>query len=227
MDKIIIPNSLQHVNIVQAGKARTIKSPIYKSDEYIDGRVIAIVPFPAAFTPICGSELPMYNSLKTQLELLNATIYFVSCDNVEKLIKYTTNGEIENGLLSVGELNYPIISDVSGDLLSRLSLLEENSIPTPIRGLVVFAFDKFGATIKIHSEKRHKNISRNVGDLLTIIRAYRYIEQNDGRCLPNIYQELETLAYYHSGSKISNHHQQEAINARNNSSTIPIDPALR
>ena len=206
------------VNKVQNGKNEIHVSPLIKKGDYGNKTVFALISFPAAFTPICGSEIPYYDRLKIQLEQLDATINFISTDTVETLIKYTTPGKIENNLPSIGNLNYPIICDRDREIIVHAGLIDENTGLTA-RGILVYTFDEAGNMIVIHKEIRHKNISRNIGDLLTIIRAYRFIEQNDGRCLPDMYQKLETLAYYPGVNDVNS--------AREYLGPIPIDPALR
>jgi peroxiredoxin (alkyl hydroperoxide reductase subunit C) len=67
------------------------------------GKKIVVLSFvPAAFTPVCSSQWPMYNMARALFQKYNAEVIGISTDNLPSLYAWTKG---------MGELWFPVLSD--------------------------------------------------------------------------------------------------------------------
>ena len=94
---------------------------------------------PAAYTPVCTSELIKLTSMQEEFEKLNCQVVGISTDNMENLIKWLDSiRELagENG--TDGAFNIPMISDEKMDISRKYGMVRitEGGIH-PIRALYI------------------------------------------------------------------------------------------
>ena len=76
------------------------------------GKWAVLFFFPAAYTPICKSEVQEFSNRLSEFKALNAEVLGGSVDDVNTLKRWS--GEL-------GGIKYPLVSDVGGEISRRKS----------------------------------------------------------------------------------------------------------
>ena len=92
------------------------------------GAPVVLVFYPADFTPVCGSELALFNELLPDLEAMGARLLAISCDGVWSHVAYA--GQLN--------LHMPLLSDFhpKGEASRRFGVYREDA-GTSARALFV------------------------------------------------------------------------------------------
>lgn len=129
------------------------------------GKWIVLFFFPAAYTPICKSEVQEFNNRLDEFKKLNTEVVGASVDDVNTLKKWS--GEL-------GGIKYPLLSDVGGETSRRYGSYTFSSIQEPIKGKAVsmrgtFIIDPEGIVryVLVHDEL----VGRSVAEIIRVLEA--------------------------------------------------------
>jgi peroxiredoxin len=75
-------------------------SPVRLSDLLKDGKPVILAFYPAAFSPVCGDEMSLYQEVRDEFERLNAKIVGISVDNYWSVAAFAKAKGITFPLLS-------------------------------------------------------------------------------------------------------------------------------
>lgn len=165
-------------------------TPDFNLKQLNSNEIYVFIAFPAAFTPVCGSELPKYSKVLERIknegivpdgEVLN--VYGISTDTPETIVEYTTPGKEKNGLPSIGYIDFPIISDpkcLLRDSYGAFATANETQHKT--YGRFVLYYDHTGVCIIEHGHfyaaRNPENIYHNIKNL------YQLKKVGAGNCVP-------------------------------------------
>jgi peroxiredoxin (alkyl hydroperoxide reductase subunit C) len=94
------------------------------------GAPVVLVFYPADFTPVCGSELALFNELLPDLEAMGVRLLAISCDSVWSHVAYAQRLNLHMPLLSdfhpKGEASrrYDVYNDDAGVCARALFVLD-------------------------------------------------------------------------------------------------------
>ena len=111
--------------------------------QFIEGSWAILFSHPAAFTPICTTELGAVAGLKAELEKRGVKACGFSCDSVENDAGWITDIETYSG----NQITFPIIADQERDLAVALGMLDESDknavgLAMPVRAVFIIGPDK-------------------------------------------------------------------------------------
>ena len=98
------------------------------------GAPVVLVFYPADFTPVCGSELALFNELLPDLEAMGARLLAISCDSVWSHVAYAQQLNLHMPLLSdfhpKGEVSrrYGVYRDDAGTSARALFVVDAAGI---------------------------------------------------------------------------------------------------
>lgn len=141
-------------------------------EEY-KGKWLVLFFYPLDFTFICPTEITALSDRAQEFKDLDAEILGVSTDSVHSHKAWINTPREKNGL---GELNYPLASDITHSLSRELGVLIEDAGIT-LRGL--FIIDPEG--VIQHATVNNNNVGRNVDEVLRVLEAC----QTGGLCPAN------------------------------------------
>ncbi|WP_026486009.1 peroxiredoxin [Caldanaerobius polysaccharolyticus] len=128
------------------------------------GKWVVLFFYPLDFSPVCASELPVFNAKKGEFDNLNAVLIGANTDSV-----FSHNAWIEQ----LGGIDFPLISDYNKELVRKFDILIEDM---GIALRAAFIIDPEG---KIRYEVVHEPlIGRNVDEILRVLQAL----QTGGAC---------------------------------------------
>lgn len=149
------------------------KLDIPVSLEEYKGKWLVLFFYPLDFTFICPTEITALSDRTQEFKDLDAEILGVSTDSVHSHRAWINTPREKNGL---GELNYPLASDITHSLSRELGVLIEDAGIT-LRGL--FIIDPEG--VIQHATVNNNNVGRNVDEVLRVLEAC----QTGGLCPAN------------------------------------------
>jgi peroxiredoxin 2/4 len=134
------------------------------------GRWLVLFFYPLDFTLVCPTEIISLSNRYEEFTELGAEVLGVSCDSVYSHLAWMNTDRKAGG---VGELNYPLASDMTKEVSRRYNVLvEEQGIA--LRGL--FIIDPSG--ILQYSSVNTVNIGRSTDETLRVLQAL----QTGGMC---------------------------------------------
>lgn len=143
---------------------------------YLDGKYGIIFFYPLDFTFVCPSEILAFNDAIDEFESLNTKILGVSIDS--KFSHYAwRNTPINDG--GIGNINFPLISDLKREISSYYELLCNDSIA--FRGTIIID----GSFKIVHYSVQDLPIGRNVDEFKRIITAVQHIKEHGEVCPAN------------------------------------------
>jgi len=139
------------------------------------GKWVCLFFYPLDFTFVCPTELVAFNDAAAKFEALNTTLAAISVDSVHTHLAWLRTPRADAG---VGELDYPLISDLGGAIAESYGVL---SGPVALRGLFLInpAGDIQHATIN------NLPVGRNVDEVLRTLEAFQFVEEHGEVCPAN------------------------------------------
>ena len=144
------------------------------------GKWLVLFFYPLDFTFVCPTELVAFSDRAGDFKALNAELLGVSVDSVHTHLAWMRTPRSEAG---VGELNYPLLSDLGGSIAESYGVLHGN---VALRG--VFLIDPEGMVQT--GTVNNLPVGRNVEEVLRTVKAYQHVAANGGTCPAN-WQEGE------------------------------------
>ncbi|CAJ1024857.1 AhpC/TSA family/Redoxin/C-terminal domain of 1-Cys peroxiredoxin, putative [Leishmania lindenbergi] len=154
---------------VVGGAIKEINSNDYK------GKYIVLFFYPMDFTFVCPTEIIAFSDRYLEFEKLNTQVIAVSCDSEYSHLAWVNTPRKKGGL---GEMKIPVLADKSMEIARDYGVLIE-SAGIALRGL--FVIDKKG--ILRHSTINDLPVGRNVDEVLRVVEAFQYAD-NNGDAIP-------------------------------------------
>lgn len=172
----IIGNKAPHF----AGEAAKDGEIVNISLDQYAGRWLVLFFYPLDFTFVCPTELVAFSERAADFKALGCDLLGVSVDSVHTHLAWMRTPREEAG---VGELNYPLLSDISKKVASDYDVLLDD---VALRGVFLIDPDGMVQTATVNNLP----VGRNVDEVLRTVKAYQYVAKNGGTCPAN-WQEGE------------------------------------
>ncbi|KAK4725191.1 hypothetical protein R3W88_027970 [Solanum pinnatisectum] len=147
-----------------------------KLSEYIGKKYVILFFYPLDFTFVCPTEITAFSDRYEEFEKVNTEILGVSVDSVFSHLAWVQTERKSGGL---GDLNYPLISDVTKSISKSYNVLIPDQ-GIALRGL--FIIDKEG--VIQHSTINNLGIGRSVDETLRTLQALQYVQENPDEVCP-------------------------------------------
>nr|GEZ36370.1 2-Cys peroxiredoxin BAS1, chloroplastic-like [Tanacetum cinerariifolium] len=134
-----------------------------KLSEYIGKKYVVLFFYPLDFTFVCPTEITAFSDRYAEFEKLNTEVLGVSVDSVFSHLAWVQTDRKSGGL---GDLNYPLISDVTKSISKSFNVLIEDQ-GVALRGL--FIIDKEG--VIQHSTINNLAIGRSVDETMRTLQC--------------------------------------------------------
>ena len=125
--------------------------------------------YPFDFTYVCPTELIAFSEAQAEFSAIDAQVLGVSTDSHFTHLAWKNTARAEGGL---GEINYPLLADISKELSRNYNVLVENPddpmFGAALRG--IFIIDGHG---KLRSMQINDDaVGRSVDETLRLIKAF-------------------------------------------------------
>nr|YP_010516758.1 thiol-specific antioxidant protein [Haslea pseudostrearia]UXN44540.1 thiol-specific antioxidant protein [Haslea pseudostrearia] len=156
--------------------------------DYYGKKYVILIFYPANFTAVSLTELLALSNRISEFRKLSTQILAVSVDSPFSHLYYLLLKPNQGGL---GNLNYPLISDINRSITSTYKLLTNDGFSLP--GL--FIIDKEG-TIQYYTVN-NLLCGRSIDELLRILKAIQYIKKNPGQVCSADWTLGDNILYSH------------------------------
>ncbi len=174
-------------NFVSVGVYKNRLGKIRLSD-YHGKKYVILIFYPANFTSIAPTELIRLSDRISEFQRLSTQILAVSVDSPFSHLHYLLSKRNQGGL---GELKYPLISDLNQRITTKYELLAKDGFALP--GL--FLIDKEG--IIQYYTVNNLLCGRSINELLRILRSVQYVKKNPGQACPVDWKYGDKILYSH------------------------------
>ena len=174
-------------NFITIGVYKNRLGKIRLSD-YHGKKYVILIFYPANFTSISATELTNLSDRISEFRKLSTQILAISGDSPFSHIHYLLSKRSQGGL---GELNYPLISDLNQTITSKYQLLTSEGLALP----GVFIIDKEG--IIQYYTVNNLLCGRSVNELLRILQSIQYVKENPGQACPVDWKYGDQILYSH------------------------------
>ena len=173
------------------------------SSEDLKGKYAVLIFYPFDFTYVCPTELIAFSEKMDEFKKLDTLVYGISTDSHFTHMAWMKTPRNEGG---VGMLNYPLISDFSKKISKNFGFLvtdpEDELIGAALRGLVIVNPEGIVRHVQINDAA----VGRSVEEVLRLIEAFKYTDENGVVCPANwkpgsktiIPDQKEKLKYFNT-----------------------------
>lgn len=151
-----------------------------KLSDYLDQYVVLFF-YPLDFTFVCPTEVSAFSDRHTEFADLNTEVLGVSVDSEFAHLAWIQTDRKEGG---VGDLNFPLISDLSKTISQDYGVLEPEA-GIALRGL--FIIDTEG--VVQHITVNNFSFGRSIDETLRILKAVQHVQSNSEEVCPVDWQE--------------------------------------
>ena len=185
------------INSIQIGKRAPnfVTVGVYKNrlgkirlSDYYGKKYVILFFYPANFTSVSSTELIQLSDKISEFRKLSTQILGISIDSPFSHLHYALSKRTQGG---VGQLNYPLISDVSKTITKKYKVLTDDGFAFP--GL--FIIDKEG--IIQYYTVNNLLCGRSINELLRILRSIQYIKENPGQVCSVDWKYGNKILYSH------------------------------
>lgn len=156
--------------------AKTTKGDInFPADYFAKWKIL--FSHPAAFTPVCTTELLELADLQDEFAKLNTELFVISTDGLNSHLEWIKSLESIN-YKSRGQLDikFPIISDVGLEISKKYGMIHPNSNKTiDIRAVFIINPDDKISAIFYYPD----NVGRNIDEILRTLIALQEVYKKD------------------------------------------------
>ena len=149
-----------------------------KLSDYI-GQYVILLFYPLNFTFVCPTEITAFSDFYSKLSELNTEILGISVDSEYSHLAWLQTDRDSGG---VGDLNYPLVSDLTKSLSQSYNVLNEDG--KALRGL--FIIDKEGFIQ--HALINNLDFGRSVDETLRTLKAIQYVQNHPDEVCPANWQ---------------------------------------
>jgi len=174
-------------NFVTIGVYKNRLGKIRLSD-YHGKKYVVLVFYPANFTAVPPTELIELSERISEFRKLSTQILAVSVDSPFSHLHSLLSKRSQGGL---GELKYPLISDLNQKITQKYKLLTNDGFASP----VIFIIDKEGR-IQYYTVN-NLLCGRSINELLRILQSIQYIKENPGQACPVDWKIGDKTLYSH------------------------------
>nr|YP_009369888.1 2-cys peroxiredoxin [Boldia erythrosiphon]ARO90576.1 2-cys peroxiredoxin [Boldia erythrosiphon] len=146
------------------------------------GKYIVLFFYPFDFTFVCPTEIIAFSEKQFLFESLNTQIIGVSIDSEYSHLAWIQTDRKEGG---IGNLNYPLLSDVTREISSSYYVLSESG--TALRGL--FIIDPKGFIQ--YSTINNLAFGRSIEETLRVLQAIKHVQSHPDEVCPADWQPGE------------------------------------
>nr|YP_010196794.1 2-Cys peroxiredoxin [Gracilaria cliftonii]UAD84598.1 2-Cys peroxiredoxin [Gracilaria cliftonii] len=143
------------------------------------GQYVILLFYPLDFTFVCPTEITAFSDSYKEIQALNTEILGISVDSEYSHLAWI---QMERDLGGLGNLNYPLVSDLTKYISSSYNVLTEEG--KALRGL--FIIDKQG--IIQYSLVNNLDVGRSVSETLRILKAIQYVQSHPDEVCPADWQ---------------------------------------
>ena len=156
--------------------------------DYHGKKYVILIFYPANFTSISSTELLNLSDRISEFRRLSTQILAISVDSPFSHIHYLLSTRSQGGL---GDLNYPLISDLNQRITNKYRLLTTEGLALP----GVFIIDKEG--IIQYYTVNNLLCGRSVNELLRILQSVQYLKENPGQVCSVDWKFGDQILYSH------------------------------
>lgn len=156
--------------------------------DYHGKKYVILIFYPANFTSISATELINLSDRIAEFRKLSTQVLAISVDSPFSHIHYLLSKRSQGG---VGQLNYPLISDLNQSITNKYQLLTSEGLALP----GVFIIDKEG--IIQYYTVNNLLCGRSVNELLRILQSIQYVKENPGQVCPVDWKVGDKILYSH------------------------------
>jgi len=143
--------------------------------DYLNKKYVVLFFYPLDFTFVCPTEITAFSDRFEEFNSLSTEVLGVSVDSEFSHLAWTQADRKSGGL---GELNYPLVSDLKKEISSSYNVLTEDGVA--LRAL--FIIDKEG--VIQHSTVNNLSFGRSVDETLRTLQAIQYTQANPDEVCP-------------------------------------------
>jgi peroxiredoxin (alkyl hydroperoxide reductase subunit C) len=148
---------------------------IIKLSDY-RGRYVVLFFYPLDFTFVCPTEIAAFSDRHGEFKALNTEILGISVDSEFAHLAWI---QADRKLGGVGDLNYPLVSDIKKDIGAAYNVLDSES-GVALRGL--FIIDRDG--VLQHATINNLAFGRKVDETLRVLQAIQHVQTNPDEVCP-------------------------------------------
>nr|YP_009332911.1 hypothetical protein [Membranoptera tenuis]AKL79167.1 hypothetical protein [Membranoptera tenuis] len=182
---IINNNCIKVGNKAPHFSATAVHDQEFKKIELSDyiGQYVILLFYPLDFTFVCPTEITAFNDRYQEIKELNTEILGISVDSEYCHLAWI---QMDREVGGVGDLNYPLVSDLNKHISSSYNVLTEEG--KSLRGL--FIIDKEG--IIQHSLVNNLDFGRSVQETIRVLQAIQYVQNHPDEVCPANWQPGES-----------------------------------
>lgn len=151
-----------------------------KLSDYL-GQYVVLFFYPLDFTFVCPTEIIAFSNRHEEFAEANTEILAVSVDSEFSHLAWIQTERKQGG---VGELNYPLVSDLRKEISTAYNVLEPDA-GIALRALYII--DPEG--IIQHATVNNLSFGRNVDETLRVLKAIQYVQSHHNEVCPVGWQE--------------------------------------
>jgi len=174
-------------NFITTGVYRNRLGKIRLSD-YRGKKYIVLIFYPANFTSVAPTELIRLSDRISEFRKLSTQILAISVDSPFSHLHYLLSKRSQGGL---GQLNYPLVSDLNQIITSQYNLLTKEGFALP----GVFIIDKEG--LIQYYMVNNLLCGRSINELLRILKSIQYVKENPGQACSADWEYGNKILYSH------------------------------
>ncbi|MFH7244806.1 MAG: peroxiredoxin [Spirulina sp.] len=148
---------------------------IVKLSDY-RGQYVVLFFYPLDFTFVCPTEIVAFSDRYEEFKALQTQILAVSVDSEFAHLAWVQTERKAGG---VGDLNYPLISDLKKEISTAYNVLDPEA-GVALRGL--FIIDREG--VIQHTTINNLAFGRNVDETLRVLQAIQHVQSNPNEVCP-------------------------------------------
>jgi peroxiredoxin (alkyl hydroperoxide reductase subunit C) len=169
----------------------TVQLSSYRGKKYV-----ILFFYPLDFTFVCPTEITAFSDRFDEFKDLSTEVLGISVDSEYSHLAWLQTERQAGGL---GDLNYPLISDLSQTITRDYKLLTEEGLSLP----GVFIIDK-EAIIQYYTVN-NLLCSRSMNELIRVLESIQYVKKNPGQACPINWQSSSFRNFEQSNQILYSH----------------------
>ncbi len=145
------------------------------------GKYVVLFFYPLDFTFVCPTEIIAFSDRHSEFTALDTEILGVSVDSEFSHLAWI---QTERKLGGIGDINYPLISDLKKEISQAYNVLEPDA-GIALRGLFIIDPDGILQFMTINNF----SFGRSVDETLRVLKAIRHVQSHPSEVCPVGWQE--------------------------------------
>ncbi len=179
----MVGHKFPEVNLSAVMQDGSIKED-FKVQDYAKGQYAVVFFYPLDFTFVCPTELVAFDKAMAKFEEMGVKVMGASVDSVHAHAAWRRTPLNEGG---IGDINYPLISDLNKELSSELNILTGG-----VTFRASYLIDKEG-TVR-HMVINDLPLGRSVSEMVRMVEALQFHEEHGEVCPANWKQGDEAIS---------------------------------